>query len=71
MVILCEDTALCQEGMIRLELGLVMERSIMVLCRQHKWMGFAPEEATLIQIVPVVCTLDNIVEHVRRTTTLK
>jgi hypothetical protein len=44
---------------------------IMVLCRQHKWMGLAPEEATLIQIVRAVCTLDDIryvVEHVRRTT---
>jgi hypothetical protein len=34
-------------------------------CRQHKWMGFAPQEATLIQIVGAVCTLHNI-EHVRR-----
>jgi hypothetical protein len=58
-------TTVCQGGTTRLELGLVMAR-IMVLSRQHKWMGFAPEEATLIQIVRAVCTLDDI-EHVRRT----
>jgi hypothetical protein len=61
------NTALCQENVTRLELGLVMAR-IMVLCRQHRRMGFAPGEATLIQIlVRAVCTLDDI-EHARQTT---
>jgi hypothetical protein len=67
MVNCSENMALSQEGTTRLKLvgpvmtpdGVPYPTRLDGLC--------APEEATLIQIVRAVCTLDDI-EHVRRTT---